>query len=455
MEAERVPKQRSPRLRRTLLSAAVCALIAMALVPCVGGHTERAYDPRWLLLDAPIWNGGYRLVFAMPANSRINVAQLILNVSFAAILGAVAANVPRRVQRVIAAIAVAGATVFAGLALKKFRAAAVSRAESDESMADGDLYSHGYASAKEYFRQAKLNWWIAGDFSNAEMARTNERNCPEPGTSLPADQDFARASRKLREQALLKVEPQVFAPTDSHTATTARYPWKTNIVTIVFWIGEPNAGRSRSESSWDRNWMQNYGGVDDPDSSARRNYIPVKFVPRQNPFYCGLPYDDVTQGEFKPEAPLVIPWFKTTYTESGRSVCKDRWVAIRKGNRICYAQWEDCGPLRTDHFQYVFQSERSKPNAKRGAGLEVSPAVRDYLGLSPLDVTDWQFVEVRDVPPGPWRNYGDNNHFVIAKRQAEQRLLDGPSPSPSPQSPDAASFSNPTPLPSPTLTDRQ
>jgi hypothetical protein len=49
--------------------------------------------------------------------------------------------------------------------------------------------------------------------------------------------------------------------------------------------------------------------------------------------------------------------------------------------------------------------------------------VRDYLGLGPTDVTDWQFVEVRDVPPGPWRSYGDNNHFVIAKRQAEARLV--------------------------------
>ena len=39
------------------------------------------------------------------------------------------------------------------------------------------------------------------------------------------------------------------------------------------------------------------------------------------------------------------------------------------------------------------------------------------------DVTDWQFVEVHDVPPGPWRSYGDNNHFVIAKRQAEARLV--------------------------------
>jgi hypothetical protein len=49
--------------------------------------------------------------------------------------------------------------------------------------------------------------------------------------------------------------------------------------------------------------------------------------------------------------------------------------------------------------------------------------VRDYLGLRPTDVTDWQFMEVRDVPPGPWRTYGDNNHFVIAKRQAEAQLV--------------------------------
>jgi hypothetical protein len=40
-------------------------------------------------------------------------------------------------------------------------------------------------------------------------------------------------------------------------------------------------------------------------------------------------------------------------------------------------------------------------------------------------VTDWQFMEVRDVPPGPWRSYGDNNHFVIARRQSEQRVAAG------------------------------
>ena len=238
--------------------------------------------------------------------------------------------------------------------------------------------------------------------------------------------DFAKYARKLREQALLKVEPQVFVPTASRTSTVTRYPWKTNIVTTVFWVGEQAGGNNpvpNYKSCWDANWTSNYGGFDTPEVSSRRNYIPASFTPRQNPFYCALPYNDVTHGQFKPEAPLVIPWFRTAYSEPGRSVCKDHWLAIRKGNRVCYAQWEDCGPFRTDHFQYVFQNERPKPNLNHGAGLDVSPAVRDYLGLGPTDVTDWQFVEVRDVPPGPWRSYGDNNHFVIAKRQAEARLV--------------------------------
>ena len=188
-------------------------------------------------------------------------------------------------------------------------------------------------------------------------------------------------------------------------------------MTTVFWIGKKQV----RESVWDKEWEKDYGGVDNPDPSARRNYIPVAFIPRQNPFYCALPYNDVTHGQFKPEAPLVIPWFKQAYTGPGQSVCWHRWVAIRKGNRTCYAQWEDSGPFLTDHFQYVFGNERPRPNTNHGAGLSVSPAVRDYLGLATTDVTDWQFVEVRDVSPGPWRSYGENNHFVIARRQFEQR----------------------------------
>src|SRR6266704_3155335 len=45
--------------------------------------------------------------------------------------------------------------------------------------------------------------------------------------------DFAKYAMKLREQALIKVEPQVLIPTSSRPAVQ-RYPWKMNIVTTVF-----------------------------------------------------------------------------------------------------------------------------------------------------------------------------------------------------------------------------
>jgi hypothetical protein len=97
-------------------------------------------------------------------------------------------------------------------------------------------------------------------------------------------------------------------------------------------------------------------------------------------------------------------------------VCRDRWIAVRnpRNGRIAYGQWGDCGPFRTDHVNYVFGPERPSPNLNGGAGLDVSPSMRDFLGLANTDVTDWRFVEVREVPPGPWRKYGDNNPFAMA-----------------------------------------
>ena len=80
--------------------------------------------------------------------------------------------------------------------------------------------------------------------------------------------DFAKYAMKLREQALLKVEPQVFIPTTSRPAT-ARFSWKTNIVTTVFWIGEEAGGNNpvpNHKSSWDGNWAGSYGGFDNPES---------------------------------------------------------------------------------------------------------------------------------------------------------------------------------------------
>ena len=238
--------------------------------------------------------------------------------------------------------------------------------------------------------------------------------------------DFAKYAMKLRENALLKIEPKVFMPTGSQPLSFGRYPWKRNIVTTTFWVGEDACNRNpvhNHSSSWDREWKDSFGGFDNPDPKARRGFIPANFIPKQNPFYVALPYNDVTKGTTKPEARRVIPWFRDAFVKEGQSVCRDRWVAIRRGNRVAYAQWSDCGPFRTDHYQYVFGNERPKPNLNKGAGLDVSPAVRDFLGMAPTDITDWKFVEFSEVPPGPWSRYGDNNTFVQNARRNGQRLV--------------------------------
>lgn len=247
-----------------------------------------------------------------------------------------------------------------------------------------------------------------------------------------SSEDFARYAMKLRETALLNIEPQVSVPTTNEPEFSggygaSRYPWKMDIVTTVFWVGEKptvNNPVPNTKSAWDVNWVQNFGGFDDPDPSARRNYIPANFIPRQNPFYVALPYNDVTHTTTKPEAPLVIPWFKDVYRKYGESVCHNRWIEIRShSGRTCYAQWSDCGPFRTDHWQYVFGEDRPAWNINHGAGLDVSPAVRDFLGLNGMDVTSWRFVDFHDVPPGPWAYYGDNNDFVINARRGNSAVV--------------------------------
>ncbi len=217
---------------------------------------------------------------------------------------------------------------------------------------------------------------------------------------------FDAFAARLRRQALQAIEPKVVTPIEKNATTIpGRYPWKKEISTVLFYVGE-NGGKA---SAWDKDWAYNFGGFDNPDPSQRRNFMPVAFVPNQNPFYFALPYNDLTGSHHRPEARSAIPWFSHDFERDGKSVCRDRWLAIRKGNRICYAQWSDVGPGREDHWQYVFGNERPKPKGESGAGLSVSPAVRDYLGLQDSDVTDWKFVEDRDVPVGPWARIGTNN----------------------------------------------
>ena len=198
--------------------------------------------------------------------------------------------------------------------------------------------------------------------------------------------------------------------------TQIRYPWKTRVTCTVFWIGEDPTARNpvtNRMSSWDQKWTINFGGVDDPAPSNRianhstGEFRPKGFIPKLNPFYVALPYNDVTSSNtHKPEASRVIPWFARMQPEPGKSVCKGRWVQIYIGSRSCYAQWEDCGPWTTDDWEFVFGNKPPKNTQNGSAGIDISPSVRDYLGLSSSKRVHWRFVEANQVPYGPWKKYG-------------------------------------------------
>jgi hypothetical protein len=170
----------------------------------------------------------------------------------------------------------------------------------------------------------------------------------------------------------------------------------------TFWVGEPagedNGDISNAASTWDEHWQEHFGGVDDP--RHRNGWHPAGFTPRENPFYVALPYNDLDDnGEVKASA-AAIPWGAARV--EGQSVVKNRWLHIVSSDKSVYAQWEDAGPFGEDDFAYVFGDAAPKNKINQSAGIDASPAVRDYLGLDDLTPVSWQFVDQAAVPPGPW-----------------------------------------------------
>lgn len=204
------------------------------------------------------------------------------------------------------------------------------------------------------------------------------------------------------------------------------YPWHTGIVSTTFWVGEiidPSASDgSQVFSTYDKDWMANYGGCDgvieggvcraDPRESGN-GFFPTAMVPRQNPFYLDLPFDDLNNPEAFAIRGKVIPWaqdsgYKGNAGDRGFSYMKNRWVELRKNGRTCFGQIQDAGPAVYNDAAYVFGSDDRRPVNTRfnGAGLDVSPALNACLGYKTIDGAedrvDWRFVEPDQVPAGPW-----------------------------------------------------
>jgi len=45
--------------------------------------------------------------------------------------------------------------------------------------------------------------------------------------------------------------------------------------------------------------------------------------------------------------------------------------------------------------------------------------------LNETDVTDWQFVDFKDVPRGPWSTLGENNTFVSNGPKKSVKVAEG------------------------------
>ena len=195
-------------------------------------------------------------------------------------------------------------------------------------------------------------------------------------------------------------EPPASAPTPTTETVSMQssYSVHSNITATFFWVGEApseeNGYISNAASAWDISWAEHFGGTDDPED--RNGYLPGAFTPKENPFYIALPYSEFSGRNLKENADQIY-WYAPV--EKGESLLKNRWIKISANGKTVYGQWEDVGPYETDDVDYVFGADAPQGNV----GLDVSPAIRDYLGFGGKTTVSWQFVDEKNVPAGPWK----------------------------------------------------
>jgi len=203
------------------------------------------------------------------------------------------------------------------------------------------------------------------------------------------------------------------------------YPWRTYILTTEFWIGEgatPISSTTNVQSSWDEEWLQKNHGVDSPNN--RNGYASGGHASTLNPFYCALPFNDLA---FPDKAQNWLPhgWYRRPSEGKQVSACQHRWVEIKNSRGdICFAQWEDVGPLTYDDAEYVFGGAKPRGLGSDHAGLDVSPAVYEYLRLSDRNrYTAWKFADESDVRPGAWLKLDEQAVIFTALEQLKNRPL--------------------------------
>jgi hypothetical protein len=215
-----------------------------------------------------------------------------------------------------------------------------------------------------------------------------------------------------------------FVFTDFSKKYKNTYPWRTNIITTEFWIGEgdtPISHTTNEASAWDLEWRDTNSGSDSPYN--RNGYASGGHASTVNPFYVALPFNDLA---FPDKAHEWLPrgWHRSNRDGKQVSACQDRWVEIKNAQGdICYAQWEDVGPLGYQDAEYVFGGARPVGLGDNRAGLDVSPAVADYLHVNDRNrYMSWRFVDDEDVRPGAWLKLDEQAVIYTALHQMKSHI---------------------------------
>lgn len=209
------------------------------------------------------------------------------------------------------------------------------------------------------------------------------------------------------------------------TTAARTYPMHTSVPASVFRIGAQVPGQGDDEQSlrsgWDRDWAAHFGGCDgygSPGASCRSDlagrtppdWFPVALVPKENPYYLGLPYNDLDDLAGRTASPWARdPGYAKHLADPTFSLVKNRWVQVTGTTGSCYGQVEDTGPGRSD-AGYVLGAARPAHTP----AINLSPALARCVGMTDAAAggrVDWAFV---DRPPaGPWT-------AVPTSRQADQ-----------------------------------
>lgn len=250
---------------------------------------------------------------------------------------------------------------------------------------------------------------------------------PAAPTSTPSITDIAiRNGTRLSSSQLQQMcHPN---PTRPRLPATGG-PVKT-IVASTFYIGE-EAGPSNAEidnisTAWNGKAATDFGGADrwgplDPEQWQGRWYdreglCPAGLSPRQNIFYVALPTPDFDEQGRLPGAfsaakmgATYLPDLAKRIKNGQEWLFKNLWVEVRYDGKVAYGQLEDIGPSADTgtivaDYDYVW-GDSSTPKNDFGlhAGIDISPAMTDYLGTKGQATVSWRWVPQANVPDGPWK----------------------------------------------------